>query len=59
MTPQKLHESPWALARRQHGVVTRAQLLALGFTHDAIMHRLAEGRLHPKWRGVYAVGRPS
>jgi very-short-patch-repair endonuclease len=39
-------------------VVTRAQLLDLGFSDDAIRHRLAEGRLHPKWRGVYAVGRP-
>ena len=49
---------PWVLTRQQHGVVTRRQLLSLGFTPGAIRHRLAEGRLHRVWRGVYAVGRP-
>jgi very-short-patch-repair endonuclease len=48
----------WDLAARQHGVVTRAQLLALGFTESQITRRIANGRLHPLWRGVYAVGRP-
>jgi hypothetical protein len=46
------------LAERQHGVVTRRQLLALGFSSDAIQHRIATGRLHAVWRGVYAIGRP-
>src|SRR3954466_10694577 len=58
MTTKTVHESAWALARRQHGVITRGQLRALGFSPAAIRHRLAQGRLHPKWRGVYAVGRP-
>ena len=49
----------WTLARRQHDVVARVQLLALGFTPAAIEHRLATGRLHALWRGVYAVGRPN
>jgi very-short-patch-repair endonuclease len=40
----------------QHGVVTRIQLLALGFSDEAIKHRLARGRLRPIYRGVYAVG---
>ena len=43
---------------RQHGVVTRAQLLALGMGPRSIEHRVASGRLHPLMRGVYAVGRP-
>jgi hypothetical protein len=46
------------LVERQHGVVTRAQLLELGMTSGAIRHRMASGRLHPLMRGVYAVGRP-
>src|ERR1700760_2731957 len=50
--------SAWALARGQHGVVTRRQLLALGLTPRGIEHRVARGRLHVVGRGVYAVGRP-
>src|SRR4051794_4217000 len=46
-----------ALARRQHQVVSREQLLALGFTAHAIVHQLDTGRLHVVHRGVYAVGR--
>jgi predicted transcriptional regulator of viral defense system len=60
MTPQ-ISESQsreaWSLARRQHGVVTRGQLLSLGFSAEAIKHRVHKGRLHPVVRGVYAVGR--
>jgi Transcriptional regulator, AbiEi antitoxin len=48
----------WSLAEGQHGVVTRAQMVELGFHPQAIKHRIARGRLHPLWRGVYAVGRP-
>jgi very-short-patch-repair endonuclease len=48
----------WSLAERQHGVVTRAQLLELGLHPQAIKHRVVKGRLHPLSRGVYAVGRP-
>ena len=44
--------------RSQHGVVARRQLLGLGMSEEAIRHRLAIGRLHPLWRGVFAVGRP-
>lgn len=39
-------------------MVARSQLLGLGFGPDSIKHRIARGRLHPLWRGVYAVGRP-
>jgi very-short-patch-repair endonuclease len=38
--------------------VARRQLLATGLSTKAISHRIAIGRLHPLWRGVYAVGRP-
>jgi very-short-patch-repair endonuclease len=48
----------WALVRRQHGVVARRQLLELGLGARRIERRIASGRLHPVWRGVYAVGRP-
>ena len=44
------------LARRQHGVVGRQQLARLGLGKDAIQHRIASGRLHPLYAGVYAVG---
>lgn len=55
---QSLSADVWALARRQHGVVARTQLLTLGVNEAAIKHRLAIGRLHAVVRGVYAIGRP-
>jgi hypothetical protein len=45
-----------ALAQVQHGTVARRQLIALGFSHSQIDRRIAQGRLHPMYRGVYAVG---
>jgi very-short-patch-repair endonuclease len=39
-------------------VIARTQLLELGLSAKAIKHRVSTGRLHPLWRGVYAVGRP-
>jgi very-short-patch-repair endonuclease len=59
MADQSLQSSAvWALAGRQHGVVTRAQLIDLGFSPAAIKHRAGKGRLHRVGWGVYAVGRP-
>ena len=49
----------WELAGRQHGIVTRRQLLALGFSSGSIEHRRETGRLHLVARGVYAVGWPA
>jgi very-short-patch-repair endonuclease len=48
----------WALTRRQHGVVTRKQLIDLGMPRETIRARLETGRLHRLWPGIYAVGRP-
>ncbi len=48
----------WQLAERQHGVVAGRQLLALGLHPQAIKRRVANGRLHRLWPGVFAVGRP-
>ncbi|MGE4428188.1 MAG: type IV toxin-antitoxin system AbiEi family antitoxin domain-containing protein [Solirubrobacteraceae bacterium] len=45
------------IADDQHGVVARRQLIAAGLSGRAIEHRVAQGRLHPVYRGVYAVGR--
>jgi very-short-patch-repair endonuclease len=49
----------WELAARQHGIVTRRQLLALGFGRRSIEHRVARGRLFPASLGVYAIGWPA
>jgi hypothetical protein len=48
----------WALAGRQHGVVSRKDLLGLDFSAKAIEHRVKLGRLHSVGRGIYAVGWP-
>lgn len=48
----------WALVREQHGAVARRQLVELGLSSRRIERRVSSGRLHPVWRGVYAVGRP-
>ena len=45
-----------ALALKQHGYVTRQQLLALGVGRRAIQHWVAVGWLIPVYAGVYAVG---
>lgn len=61
MAPKKVQvraADVWALQRKQHGVVSRKQLLALGMGAEAIRHRLACGRLHRLMPGLYAVGRP-
>jgi len=65
MTP-KTHQSlplasaaAWNLAKQQHWVITRSQLLELGFSSEAIKHRIDRRRLNPVRRGVYSVGRPA
>lgn len=45
-----------AVAARQHGLVTIAQLFAAGVGKGAIEKAVRSGRLHRVHRGVYAVG---
>lgn len=47
-----------ALGNRQHGVISRRQLLNLGLGVRTIGRRLEMGRLHRLHREVYAVGDP-
>jgi very-short-patch-repair endonuclease len=47
------------LAKTQHGVVSRRQLLELGITAEQVKARLRAGRLHRAHRGVYLVGHRS
>ncbi len=46
------------VAAKQHGNITRAQLLDLGLDDKAIVRRVKAGRLFRVYPGVYAVGRP-
>jgi Transcriptional regulator, AbiEi antitoxin/Protein of unknown function (DUF559) len=48
-----------AIAARQHGVVTTAQLRAAAFDESAVHRAVSAGRLHRLHRGVYAVGHRS
>jgi len=45
-----------ALASRQHGVVTRTQLLRAGITTQQVRDRVRSGALLREHRGVYRVG---
>jgi very-short-patch-repair endonuclease len=48
-----------AIADRQHGVVTVAQLFGAGLSETAVQRAVEAGRLHRLHRGVYAVGHRS
>ena len=61
---QTTHRTPLdrrvgALAARQHGVITRAQLVEIGLGRTGIDSRLRAGHLYRMHRGVYVVGRPA
>jgi hypothetical protein len=45
-----------AVAGRQYGLITSAQLARLGLGRPAVANRVRDGRLHSLYRGVYAVG---
>ncbi len=45
------------LAESQYGVVSIRQLERFfGYSRSAVRHEVVAGRLHPLYRGVYAVG---
>jgi hypothetical protein len=46
------------IAAEQNGNISRGQLLKLELSRRQIAYRIKIGRLHPLFRGVYAVGRP-
>lgn len=46
------------VASRQHGVVTRQQLLRAGLSPARVDRWIGASHLHPIHRGVYALGRP-
>jgi very-short-patch-repair endonuclease len=52
----RTHRALAELAKRQHGVVSAAQLAELGYSPYAVARANASGRLHRLHRGVYAVG---
>jgi putative AbiEi antitoxin of type IV toxin-antitoxin system len=44
------------IAARQHGIVTRKQLLDADLSVDKVRRRIEQGLLIPQYRGVYRVG---
>src|SRR4051794_10636880 len=48
-----------AVAAEQFGVVDLDDLRGCGLTRKAVMTRVRDGRLHPLYKRVYAVGHPN
>jgi very-short-patch-repair endonuclease len=55
---RSIRVAAWVRAREQDWVISGEQLREIGFSREAIQHRLDTGRLHRLWPGVFAVGRP-
>ncbi len=59
ITPREADRRLAAVARRQHGCVTTAQLLAAGLHRNAIATRMRRGLLRRLHYGVYLLGAPN
>jgi predicted transcriptional regulator of viral defense system len=57
-TPPSIEAVLAAIARRQHGLLRIAQLLAAGLSHATILKWVRRGRLHRVLTGIYALGNP-
>jgi hypothetical protein len=53
---QRIDRDVAEIARHQYGLITTAQLRGLPLSESSIAQRLAAGRLHRRFRGVYSVG---
>jgi very-short-patch-repair endonuclease len=53
---ERIHHRMATLAARQYGIVSREQLVGLGYSDDAIDRAVAAGRLHCWHRKIFAVG---
>lgn len=49
------HKSVFDTAKRQHGVITRAQLIATGMSDSTLGRKTSEGMFERVYRGVYRV----
>jgi predicted transcriptional regulator of viral defense system len=58
LSSQAIDRAIAAVAAKQRGNITRAQLLGLGLDTYAIRYRVKIGRLYRVFRGMYSVGRP-
>ncbi len=56
MERESAHPGLAEITHRQWGVVTRAQLTALGIRDRGVRDWVQSGRLHRLYRGIYAVG---
>ena len=56
MRGKRDHTSAQSLARKQHGAISRQQLLRLGLSAKAIDRGIEGGRWAPVFRGAYAWG---
>jgi len=57
--PFRVDQEVAAVAAEDWGVVSTAELLRCGLSHQTIATRRRAGRLHRLHRGVYAVGHPN